>query len=900
MTSSRFCRIHRAVALVAFLSSASFMGFAGQPPKEKEDPKGTVKKKIVIDDDAEPTKKGPAAPTTSAPDVRLDELVKAAQDARDPTLKALFSKYAVPFDRITEKAGGLRVQPVPVPKTEWPESVGVVPLDAAGKPQEIRSVHTGDVRATDYFEGMIHAEAESLLKQKADSSTTLTNLTAAEILLSAASRFHEYAREHSYPNRKIPIRSGKGWDALRLVVNNKLRSVRLDMLRASILANDAVHVRDISARLMNAYPKDAEVAQVVAGARMSEAERLIQSANHLDHVKAKELLDEFEARFPGAGGDAARKLRGEIRAIAQKAFTRAKEKKAAGDLTTARDELARAAALDPSVDGVREMQRDLRSGYPILYVGVRQFPANLSPITARVDSEKQAVELIFEGLLEEVPDESGAVRYRPGAAVQLPVAIPGGRDFTLRTFERDATGRPGFDSHDMVGTVKLLRGRADTWSAYPLQWLDQDLPTPKDAGGVRIKFGASHPDPRAALTFKLLPTRWLDENSKSIDDAAFAEKPFGTGPFRFHGKTNPEPGTPREMIFLDNPAYGRWRDRTGLPALREIRMIEVAKLDPVAAFRDDQLHILTDVPTADLDKFVGPDSGIAGKVQAVTTAINRRVHFLAVNVSRPYLQGREIRQGLSMAIDREDILREVFRAGRVDVHKPMIGPFPPGSWAAPRSTAATPLVNRDLAVARLTNYLADAGAKTDFTLSYPSDDPTAAAACAKIKSHIEGLFKDAPRRLTINLEGVPVRDLLVRVQDEHRYDLAYVSFDYPDDWHPFALGAMLDPTAAGRGGRNWFSFLTPGTSPTADDQRLGQVLNELRLHRDPSKLVAKSLEAGRLFNESLPFIPLWQLDRHMVIHKSLKVFVEDSTDPVNPRLLNPTILFQGIARWRLE
>ena len=162
---------------------------------------------------------------------------------------------------------------------------------------------------------------------------------------------------------------------------------------------------------------------------------------------------------PAPGGDAARKLRGEIRAIAQKAFTRAKEKKAVGDLTTARDELARAAALDPGVEGVREMQRELRSGYPILYVGVRQFPLNLSPITARVDSEKQAVELIFEGLLEEVPDESGG-RPLPtrGTAVQLPIAIPGGRDFTLRTFERDATGQPGFDSHDMVGTVKLLHG----------------------------------------------------------------------------------------------------------------------------------------------------------------------------------------------------------------------------------------------------------------------------------------------------------------------------------------------------------------------------------------------------------------------------------------------------------
>ena len=38
----------------------------------------------------------------------------------------------------------------------------------------------------------------------------------------------------------------------------------------------------------------------------------------------------------------------------------------------------------------------------------------------------------------------------------------------------------------------------------------------------------------------------------------------------------------------------------------------------------------------------------------------------------------------------------------------------------------------------------------------------------------------------------------------------------------------------------------------------------------------------------------------MVVHNGLKVFVDDTTEPVNPRVLNPTPLFQGIARWRLE
>ena len=171
----------------------------------------------------------------------------------------------------------------------------------------------------------------------------------------------------------------------------------------------------------------------------------------------------------------------QLRDVAQKAFIRAKEKKDAGDIQTARDELSRAAAIDPTLDGIRELQRELRIGYPILYVGVRQFPANLSPSTARLDSEKQAVELIFEGLLEEVPEESGAVRYRPGAALAMPSAVPGGREFGLRMIDRDAAGR-GFDSHDVAGTVKLLRRRSETWQRIRWHGSLTNRPPPKTRG----------------------------------------------------------------------------------------------------------------------------------------------------------------------------------------------------------------------------------------------------------------------------------------------------------------------------------------------------------------------------------------------------------------------------------
>jgi hypothetical protein len=233
----------------------------------------------------------------------------------------------------------------------------------------------------------------------------------------------------------------------------------------------------------------------------------------------------------------------------------------------------------------------------------------------------------------------------------------------------------------------------------------------------------------------------------------------------------------------------------------------------------------------------------------------------------------------------------------------MGGPFPPRSWASPKGPAGqpVPLVNRDLAIARLKAYLGDMSAKAEVTLSYPDDVPGADAACRKIKEQVEGLFKDlSGRKLAVLLDPMPMHDLMLRVEDEHRYDLAYVPFDYPDDWYPFALGAMLDPDAAGGGGRNWTGFLKPGNGADADDARLGALLRELRSYREFGLLAARTAEVHKLFNECVPFIPLWQLDRHTLVHNAVKVYTGDSDAPVSPRVLDPTTLFQGVARWRLE
>ncbi len=915
-------RLHplaRLSLFACFALAAAVVTLAAQPPEvedpkakptkkvavEDEDPKASVKKKVVVDD-PEPKTKLPVG--GSAPNVKLDELAIAADAAAHPALKAVYARYIVPFDRLTPNAGkASRMRPIPIfwKDATFPKQFGVIELDSNNQDQPTKNVSKSEVRKIDYFEELVIAETDALLKPAGgvDGPTVDDQLVAAEKLALAALRFHDYARENDK-------RQGKVWDDVRRPLVARVQEIRLLQFRRAVVGKDWARVRVFGNTLLTAYPAEPKIVQEVAEARVAEAEILMRSKSYIDQVRAREALDEVETRFPGTGGESARKIRKELAAEAARLYENAIAQKKVGHLVDARNDLNRAESLDPTIPGLRELKRELGTGSAVLYVGVRNFPERMSPATARLDSELQAVELLFEGLLQEVPDGTGGTRYRPGAAQTLPAIIPGGREFLIRQSPRQPN-QEGFDANDVVETVKLLRSRADIWPAAGLPWFD-DLPAPVGGGGLRIAFRHGHPDPRSLLTFKLLPAHWLTGQGKKIDDPEFATKPFGTGPYRIHSFPDPGAPGPRELVFADNPAFaGKWKDRVGQPHMREIRFVDLSQVaDPVDLFRKGRLHILPDVTPTEMSQILSP-GGVAepgsGKGLIATASTNRRVHILAVNHRREPLQNKDLRKGLSQAIDREGILHELFGPARPEQRRflaPMSGPFPPDSWATVKGPAgqAIPLLNRGEGQFRLRKYLATPGAILELRLSFASD-PQTKSVCERIKTQIESLFQDTAdgKKLTIKLDPQTPRDLLRLVESEHLYDLAYLPFDYPDDWYPYGLAAFLDHTAAERDGRNITGFLSPGANPDQDDRILDGELAGVLEHGDFTKDIApRAARIHNAFNDSVPFIPLWQLDRQMLVYGGLKVFVDDTDEPASPHLLNQTVLFHNVARWRLE
>jgi hypothetical protein len=143
-------------------------------------------------------------------------------------------------------------------------------------------------------------------------------------------------------------------------------------------------------------------------------------------------------------------------------------------------------------------------------------------------------------------------------------------------------------------------------------------------------------------------------------------------------------------------------------------------------------------------------------------------------------------------------------------------------------------------------------------------------------------------------------ELRTRVEQQGRYELAYLPFDYPDLWHSHTLAALLDPSAGG-GGRNFLRYMTKGTSPTRADEGLAEALAELQTHRDSEGEIKKaSKQVWDRFQDATPFVPLWQLDRHMVISTSLKVYFDGRAKEVPYDQLDPITLFSNVSRWKLE
>jgi len=773
------------------------------------------------------------------------------------------------------------------------KSLEVQIVDAAGKRVRTQQLPTRFIDRLRYHEQAMLDRVRAFLsagydKRKATDPLFLSRAVQYQGANQALSRV---LRQHE-SNVERGIRTGRGWENIRAELRRELLTVRLEQLRLLTAERSYEVAFQLASELIEEFTAGSEqqtLAQAVAdllGKAQADPE---YPAEQL--ALAEQRLRLLEGRFTRS--ELYRPIAERLRARASDLLNRARQLVKEQKPDEAKTVLRQAEELYPELPELRTYRLEIDQSYQTLYVAMRELPRYLSPGWAVTDADRRCVELLFESLVELIPNEKGLWSYRPMLAEGRPKVMALGRQFQLPRQARWSDGKP-ITVGDIRTSIRWLQesgatGRSPAWGKlFPESGAVEAL----DRSRVIIRLQQGMLNPLEAMSFKLLPSR----ATPPANSEAFALNPVSSGPFLFAG-TGKERNGQEFVRFQANPNYARRPSKHNLPRIKEIRILTPA--DPVKALlplRDpkavgsvvpvDLAMDLTAEQAAELEK-----AGCEIPLPRLKGS-NRRIYFLAVNHRRAVLALPEARQALARAINREEILDEFFRNKDLDeffrnkdlgrrVHQALNGPYPAGSWATnPMLVSRTDPssldpYDSDLARSKWKEALRKLNQKeVSLTLAYPNGDPQVKAAmealCARLCKELPGL----------ELKPTPLQplELRQRVEQIHSYDLAYYHYDYPDE--SYWLYPLLGPVGPD-GRENFLGYTGPLVNQM---QRAESLRNFEQLRKDARAMHRQLLE------EEMPFIPLWQLDPLMAYRKDRLILPP----------IDPLVGFTRVEEWEVR
>ena len=506
-------------------------------PKEEEEGAGKPKRQVppVGDEEGEEKPQLPA----KAEGGEATDLEREAQQAKHPAVGKLYRSLAKPHD-VAVMPSGNRIPIEPIPqyfgyKPRFSGKLSLQGLTDEWKPGVKFPVARDEIKGIEPYELVAVAQIDRFLKSKPQEGTVplspLEKLQAAEKVLEAVLAFHLSAVEGNQ-------REGDGWKEVQQQLETKLQRVRLNKLAALTETKDWGLCYGYAATLIDKYSNQKKVLLEVTKLLASVAKESLEAASTADESLWAEKFNEVRKRlllldqqFPDS--QEVKDLRKEL---SEKAAALVEEANKLKDPKKKKDLLKTAQNIYPQLPGLRDKLLQISNKYPILYVGVHDLPEKLSPALAYTDSEKQAVELLFESLVKLRYRPDVGQRYEPGLAAGLPRLVPLGRQFELMHNAQWAAGKylPQVDgqsvtANDVLKTVQLLSdpkwpGRAPEWANL----MEGGARIEEDNYHISLTLHQGNQDPLSLMDFKVLP--WSLDRA---DDADFAKNPISSGPFRY-------------------------------------------------------------------------------------------------------------------------------------------------------------------------------------------------------------------------------------------------------------------------------------------------------------------------------------------------------------------------------
>lgn len=439
-----------------------------------------------------------------------------------------------------------------------------------------------------------------------------------------------------------------------------------------------------------------------------------------------------------------------------------------------------------------------------LRMGLANAPRNLDPRFATDATSERINRLLYRRLVE-----FDAASLPVPSLARWEQRSPTRYLFTLGEDGRDFSDGSRLDSGDVAATYESILDPANASPHRALLSIVQDMRT---QGPDRIEFRISTPDPLfpAYLGIGILPAALIR------NDHPFQTEPVGTGPFRFIDW--PQPG----RLLLERARDGR---RLELLTVKDpnVRVMKLLR---------GEIQMLQNDLSPELLGYLRGRSKV--RVREMGGA---NFSYLGFNLEDPVTSRLTVRRAIAHAIDREAILRFLFRgAGRLAEAM-----FPPEHWAGAKGLSGYAY---DPDRARALLAAAGFGPERPLRLVYKtSSDPFRVRLATVIQAQLAqvGIQVDVRSYDWGTFYGD------IKAGRFQLYSLSWVGIRTPDIFRYVFHSASVPPEGANRGRYR---------SPRAD-----RLIEAARSAQDLDRQAALYRELQELLLGELPYVPLWYEDQ---------------------------------------
>jgi len=468
-----------------------------------------------------------------------------------------------------------------------------------------------------------------------------------------------------------------------------------------------------------------------------------------------------------------------------------------------------AVALSLAAAGPAPAQDRARSKEVVIALGAE--PRTMLAVTIVDWTTNAQLEHIYDRLLDRDPR---TLKPKPMLATGWKIVNDTTWEFTLRQGVRFHNGE-AFNADSVKATMEYLQNPANK-SHYAAYWKLVKEVQVVDDHTVRLVTEKPWPSliDRVSLTdFLVLPAKALRE----LGPAKLAEKPIGTGPFRFVEWKRDE-----RLVLEKNPDYWQGPADVSRVTFRFIPEFSAR----LASLLSGEIDIMKDVPPHAVE---GVERSGHAKIRA---AVSSRINYLAlVNLKPGPMQDLRVRRALNHGVNVDELIAQVLRWRATKI----CGPLSPANvdYAPVECYKHDP--TRAVALLKEAGYDA---AKLQLTLDTPSGRYP--------------LDKDVSLAIAAQLQRIGIKVNVVvnewgthldKIKNRNTGDLFFLG------WGPSLFGqAVIEPLF--QANQTYSSY----GNHAAFDAKIAQAITLV----EPKARAAAYAELQRLAHDEAAWVPLWQ------------------------------------------